>query len=676
MWARPVALLGLAAFGPLVIYAGFNGYVALTRRQAGMTQQSMTAARSLAETIDRSIAANVEDAEALAASPLLDPDAGPAGLKLWKTSALRARERHPGWLAVVLIRPDGHWEYSTEPEDAGKHPLAANPQSFAAAMTSHQLVVGDVVRGPHGRWGIPLRAPVIRDGRALGVVSVSVSPAEVRRTVANAGLPGSWITGVVNSFGHIVVREPDAADKFTGDPIGRETQAARAARPRGGGGSYTRRAATAGDLHSFYWVSSTSGWSVHVSVPNAIYEAPLREMLTGMIAGFLVCLALAASLIWLWIRDQQTARSRASAVEQATRIDALGRLTGGVAHDFNNLLTVIQGNTEILGRRLQSQPQTERPLAAIRAAADRAAKLTRQLLVFARGGPAEAVAVDLNRTIVDLLGALDQLAGTGVTVSIDAEPGLPLVSVDPLQLEAAVLNLVANARDAMAGQGVIVLRLRRQANGVELEVRDQGPGFDPALLTRVFDPFFTTKPVGQGTGLGLSQVYGLMKGAGGHAKASNGPDGGVVTLWFPALTDAPMPAPEPAFQPAHLGMGQASILLVDDNDAVRATTAAFLREGGLSVVEAPDAAHALATLETTQIEAVVSDIVMPGEDGTVLADRIKARWPTLPVLLVSGFSERAAEAQARGFIVIHKPYSLSDLERRLRGLLQRASASA
>src|SRR5262249_15038740 len=217
----------------------------------------------------------------------------------------------------------------------------------------------------------------------------------------------------------------------------------------------------------------------------------------------------------------------------------------------------------------------ERPIAAIRAATERAAKLTRQLLVFARGGPAESTPVDLARKVLDLLGAMSQLVGAGVVIETDFEPGLPPVSVDPLQLEAALLNLAANARDAMDGQGMMYLRLRRDGAWITLQVRDQGPGFDPSVLPRVFDPFFTTKPVGQGTGLGLSQVYGLVKGAGGRVEAANAPGGGaMVTLHFPVAEGERAPAseavqadPAPAMS-TEGGSAMAPILLVDDNEAV------------------------------------------------------------------------------------------------------------
>jgi signal transduction histidine kinase len=675
-WARPAVLLALAAFAPLAIYAAFDGYVALDRRQASLAEQSVTTAHALAETVDRQIESGIEDAQTLAEAPALDAAAQkPASMAIFKEVARRYRERHSDWLTVVLLTPDGRWVYSTDaPGDAG-HRVAEDLDSVKQAVATGRPVVGDIVKGARGRWGIPLRVPVVRDGQVIYVVTVVLNPAVVQRTVASLRLPAPWIVAVVNGQGHVVARAPEIAGVTMGRSVNAEGRAARA---RGGSGAYHGKLLDGSVSQTFYWVSPQSHWSVHVAVARTVYEAPLRQMLATMLAGFLVCLMLAAVLVLLWVRDYESRRGHAAAVEQATRIDALGRLTGGVAHDFNNLLTVIQGNTEILSRRLHGNAQAERPLSSIRAATDRAAKLTRQLLVFARGGPAESTAVDLARKVTDLTGAMSQLVGAGVAIETDLEPGLPPVNVDPLQFEAALLNLAANARDAMAGSGRLLIRLRRSGGSVVLSVRDEGHGFDAAVVARVFDPFFTTKPVGQGTGLGLSQVYGLVKGAGGTVEAANAPGGGgLVTLSFPPA-DCPAADAEPAsapFQRQHPVLGLSSILLVDDNDAVRATTAAYLREGGLSVIEAPDAAHALQALETAGVEAVVSDIVMPGEDGMVLAEKIRVRWPALPVVLVSGFSERAADAQARGFTVINKPYSLSDLERRVRALVERAAAA-
>jgi signal transduction histidine kinase len=666
--ARPAALLALCVLAPLATYAAWNTYIALDRRQAALTEQSIAGVQALVENVDRQIATGLEDAETLAEAPALDPVGGqPANLKVFEEVARRTADRHPDWLTVILLTPDGRRVFSTQPGDDGIHRRVEDAVSFQEAATTGRPAVGDIVRGKLGRWGIPLRAPVVRGGKVVYVVTVLVDPKAVRRTLSSLRMPGPWVTFVVNAEGHVVARLPDDDRSSLGTPISAQGQAAR---QRGGGGGYRGRLLTGEESQTFYWMSPRSLWSAHAAIPRSAWEAPLRQMVATLLGGFLICLLLAAVLGVLWLRDYEQRRRQAAAVELATRIDALGRLTGGVAHDFNNLLTVIKGNTDILGRRVKGQAQAERPIAAIRAATERAAQLTRQLLVFARGGPAEPTAVDLTRKVLDLLGAMSQLVGSGVVIETDFEPGLPPVSVDPLQLEAALLNLAANARDAMDGSGMLHLRLRRSGDWIILSVRDQGPGFEAAILPRVFDPFFTTKPVGQGTGLGLSQVYGLVKGAGGRVEAANAPGGGaIVSLSFPpAETPAAAPvADTPAASPPAAGSGAAAVLLVDDNDAVRATTAAYLRDGGFEVLEAGEAAGALRLLQANSVKAVITDIVMPGEmDGMGLADAIQAMQPGLPVLLVSGFSERAVEVQARGLPVINKPYGLPDLERRLR----------
>jgi signal transduction histidine kinase len=669
---RPAALLALCVLAPLATYAAFNAYIALDRRQATLTQQSIAGVQALVENIDRQIATGLEDADTLAGAPALDPVNGrPTDLKVFEEVARRMAERHPDWLTVILLTPDGHRVFSTQSGDDGIQRKVEDAPSFQKAVTTGRPVVGDIVRGKLGRWGIPLRAPVVRGGKVVYVVTVLVDPKGVRQTLSSLRMPGPWVTFVVNAEGHIVARLPDDGRSSLGAQISAQGQAAR---QRGGGGGYRGRLLSGEESQTFYWMSPRSHWSAHAAIPRTAWQAPLNQLVATLLGGFLTCLLLAAVLVVLWLRDYEQRRRQAAAVELATRIDALGRLTGGVAHDFNNLLTVIQGNTDILGRRVKGHAQAERPVAAIRAATERAAKLTRQLLVFARGGPAEPTAVDLTRKVLDLLGSMSQLVGPEMVIETDFEPGLPPVSVDPLQLEAALLNLAANARDAMGGSGMLYVRVRRSGDWITLSVRDEGPGFEPSILPRVFDPFFTTKPVGQGTGLGLSQVYGLVKGAGGRVEAANAPGGGaIVTLFFPpAQTPAPHPeADVQASGPAAASAGAATVLLVDDNDAVRATTATYLRDGGLAVIEAGDAVHALRLLEANAVEAVVSDIVMPGEmDGMGLADAIRETRPDLPVLLVSGFSERAAVALARGFPVINKPYGLPDLERRLRLLVE------
>jgi signal transduction histidine kinase/CheY-like chemotaxis protein len=668
---RPALFLALAAFAPLAVYASFNGYISLKGRQTGIEAQAIATARSLSENIDREINSNLDEVRALAAAPALDPSAGPGGLKVIEEVMRRTRSRHPEWVDLTLMDPQGVWLFSANNDPLRK---AADSVSLKEAVRTGRPVVGDLVRGAGGRWGIPLRAPVVRGGKVIYVITAITQPTAIHRLLAHLDIPPSWVVLVANAQSRGVARSSDE-DRILGGPLNTQARAARAGRPQGGGGIYSGRALNGEKTRTAFWLSPTTRWSTHVGIPLKIYQAPLRLLMLTLMGGFLVCFLLGLTLVILWIRDYETRRRHIAAVEQATRIDALGRLTGGVAHDFNNLLTVIQGNAEILARRLKTMPQTDRPIAAIRTATDRAAKLTRQLLVFARGGPTGPVTLDLEGKIRDLLAPMAQLVGAGVIIDTSFEPDLPPISADPLQLEAALFNLAANARDAMGGAGHLEIRLRRAGEGVALIVRDEGPGFDASALPRVFDPFFTTKPVGEGTGLGLSQVYGFMKGAGGQVEASNpAGGGGMVSLLFPPSANEaePVGPVDPPFTPPG-SEPMEGVLLVDDNEDVRTTTAAFLRECGLSVIEAPDAAHALRTLETSRVEAVVTDIIMPGEiDGIGLAETIRKRWPSLPVLLVSGYSERAADAQARGFPVMDKPYSLPEVEQRLRALSRKA----
>jgi signal transduction histidine kinase/CheY-like chemotaxis protein len=419
-------------------------------------------------------------------------------------------------------------------------------------------------------------------------------------------------------------------------------------------------------------VSPQTGWSIHIGVPKTEFETPVRRLAVLLVLGLGVAVALAGAFVLLLLRELRQRQAETVAIEQAIRMDALGRLTGGVAHDFNNLLMVIQGNIDILARRAGAEGGLQRPIEAMRAATERAAKLTRQLLVFARGGSSERTETDVAAVVRDLHLDMRQLAGEGVAVAV-ALPARPAVAkLDRLQLEAALLNLCANARDAMApGGGRVAVVVEADAQHVRLVVRDTGPGFPPEVMTRAFDPFFTTKPVGKGTGLGLTQVYGFARNAGGRAHLANAPGGGAQeTISLPRSHVAPSAEASRIGDAAHERSG-GRVLLVEDNEAVRTTTADFLAESGLTVRTAVDAAEALALLERETFGAVLSDIIMPGEmSGTALALAIRRRWPDVPVLLISGYSDRALEAQDQGFTVLPKPMDLNAVVRQLRASMR------
>ena len=382
---------------------------------------------------------------------------------------------------------------------------------------------------------------------------------------------------------------------------------------------------------------------------------------------------------------------------QAQKMEAVGQLTGGVAHDFNNLLTVILGNLETVEDRIAPAPSAADVKRMLRAAGiaiqavHRAAALTQRLLAFSRRQVLDPRPVDGNALVGGMLELLGRTLGEAVTIETRLEPGLWSARVDPNQLESALLNLVVNARDAMAGGGRLLVRTGNVAlasphggpdgelpagDYVCIEVTDSGIGMPPEVLARAFEPFFTTKEPGVGTGLGLSQVYGFVRQSGGQVRIESTPGAGTsVHILLPRLADGET-SPEsvraaPVAAPAADGAGLV-VLLVEDNDAVRAHSAAVLAEMGCTVIEAADAAAALEALARTPgVALLFSDIGLPGGmNGSRLADAARALRPGLPVLLTSGYPQ-PPEGPVRGPAVplLRKPFARADLQTAVRRVL-------
>jgi signal transduction histidine kinase/CheY-like chemotaxis protein len=371
------------------------------------------------------------------------------------------------------------------------------------------------------------------------------------------------------------------------------------------------------------------------------------------------------------LRQQIEQREAAEeALRQSQKMEAMGQLTGGVAHDFNNLLMVASSGLELLDRT-ENPHRREALKQAIRQSLDRGAGLTRQLLAFSRRSPLKSEVVDLGHQVEGLRVLLDRSLREDIAVKLDIEDGLWPVEVDPSQLEVAVLNIAVNARDAMPAGGAITITVRnrpeivvegRHGDFVELAIADTGGGMSAETQRRVFEPFFTTKDVGKGTGLGLSQVYGFSRASGGAASiVSEEGKGTTVSLYFPYSNK---PLSLPTEQPAAAGPQKPGrVLLVEDDESVAAAVAAMLRELGYKVLRVSDAAAALAVLDQGEkVDLVFSDMVMPGPmDGAALADQIRRRWPDLPLVLTTGFSEAAEAAAQKGLRLIAKPYRMETL---------------
>lgn len=367
-------------------------------------------------------------------------------------------------------------------------------------------------------------------------------------------------------------------------------------------------------------------------------------------------------------------------LHEMQKLETIGQLTGGVAHDFNNLLTPIVGGLDLVRMRVHGDELVERVVDGALQSAERAKVLIQRLLAFARRQTLQPQAVEVAGLVAGMRDLIDRSIGPSVTVTVDLPEGLPVVSVDPNQLELALLNLCVNARDAMPDGGE--LRIAAAADDappsslppgryVRLQVADTGSGMDAETLRRAVEPFFSTKGLGRGTGLGLSMVHGLAAQSGGRLEIASTPgEGTTATLWLPVSSETAPASRAEAEGDAPHAPWQACLLLVDDEELVRASTAESLRDLGYDVAEAGSAAEALAKVRAgLRPDALITDHMMPGMTGADLAGIVRARLPGLPVLLITGYANLGAD-QAQGLDVLAKPFRLADLARRVSRLLE------
>ncbi len=390
-------------------------------------------------------------------------------------------------------------------------------------------------------------------------------------------------------------------------------------------------------------------------------------------------------------RRRETERSFA----QAQKMEAVGQLTAGLAHDFNNLLQVVNGNLELASARVADE-RALRYLDRARGAAERGAKLTGQLLAFARKTRLDPRPVDINETINSFCDVMDSSIGKQAELQLSLRRGLPRAVLDPEQFEMAVLNIANNARDAMPDGGLIEIKTRKiRLNGdaaarglspgdyVVVEVRDEGEGMPPHIVERAIEPFFTTKGTGKGTGLGLAMASGFVQQSRGRLEIESQPgQGTTVRMLFPAASDADDHVALPAQERAQAPLSQedaraAHILLVEDSQEVLALSREILEEVGYRVTVAENGDDALRQFESLGVETfdlLFTDLVMPGSiNGIVLAERVAKLAPDLPVLMTTGYNEDLViEGPERsGLDVLGKPYRRADLLDRVRQALNR-----
>jgi two-component system NtrC family sensor kinase len=557
--------------------------------------------------------------------------------------------------------------------------------------------IGNMITSRIGgfRFFVVSQARPSPDGSFNGVVAISVRPEHFRDFYAriSRGIADSF--GLIRADGEFLARYPSRDNEAM--RLNASSTFVQAIREQPESGLFTALSQIDG-VERRIGYRKVPDYPIYVQV-GVETAAIWRELWAGMRG--LLAFGIPATLVLFCLSLYALRRTRSfhaeverrevaeAALKQAQRLEVVGHLTGGVAHDFNNLLMVVKGNVDRL-RRYPADERQKRSLDAIETATNRGASLTRQLLSFSRRQTHEPKVVSLREYLADMQDMLRSSLRGDIAIRLNAPADLWKTKVDLDELELAILNIAVNARDAMPNGGCLTIDAWNvnlsdpavtglRGHFVGLSLSDTGDGIPADVLPRIFEPFFTTKEIGKGTGLGLSQVYGFATQSGGTAVARSEPGrGSTVTLYLPRTTEETAAEAARPNLPSMTGKGR--ILLVEDNADIAEVTRSNLQELGFQVVHEPDARSALNALERdTSFDLVFTDIVMPGElTGVDLARTVRHRYPALPVLLTTGYSNMAQAAADEGFSILHKPYDSAGLSasvnRTIRVMPLRASA--
>ncbi|HVV62899.1 MAG TPA: ATP-binding protein [Pseudolabrys sp.] len=542
---------------------------------------------------------------------------------------------------------------------------------------------------------------VTRNGQFDGVLELSMIPGDFYRFYTRLVYGEGLQYGLLREDGSFLVRYPQP---ITGrpKPLGPTTGFRQTVAQHPDGGFYWSDGPIDGIARRF-GIRRLPDTTLYVTAgiaSSSMRAQWLDEMFPYFVFGIPGSIFLFITLLFVLHRTKrlhaEMARREAAegALRQAQRLDAIGQLTGGVAHDFNNLLTIILGNLSSAQRQVAAMSEAARgrldvSIGRAMQGAQRAATLTRRLLAFSRQQPLNPKALDLNKLLLGLPDLLRGGLGESVSVEVVGAGGLWPVEADATELETAILNLAVNARDAMPNGGKLTIEASnsyldedycRQHAGirpgqyVQIAVSDTGAGMAEDVRSRAFEPFFTTKEAGQGTGLGLSQVYGFVRQSGGHVKIySEVGEGTTVKIYLPRLMSGAAEPEQPAPEVPATSSGEC-ILLVEDDNEVRVFLAEALRDANYSVLEAANGEKAIECMQQYKrtIDLMLTDVVMPGMNGRKLAEEAKAMRPQMKVLFMTGYSRNAIVHHGRldaGVELVQKPISGDQLAAKIRAML-------
>ena len=686
-------------------------------------------ARAMSMLVDGELLRRATIAHVLSQSPELDGEVPPDAERrlAFERQARRTMQGLDGWVELRapgrLLMSTRHAEGSGESNGLAELSPVALMQRLAPASGGPE---------PYAAW----TEPVYRGGQLVYNVVVTVRPAELQRIVQGQGNPG-WIGTVMDNTGRVVARRPGGAE-YVGRLSRTDLRDRMAAAHEGAFESVSLDGTpTAG-----YFSTSPLGWTYVSAMPRDEFAGRMPTEVRRIALGALVLMSLAvAGALWMARRierpigalkaaaqDLQAGRltaarptgmvecddvaavmaaagrtmtnarheleqSVAQAVQrtrlveqrgaQSQRVEALGRLTGGVAHEFNNLLGIISNSMHLLQRH-PAAAELQTPLGATQRAVDKGSQLTQHLLRFSGRRPVRIQTLSFARYLPEVQELMRSVLGRRIEIRVEVAPDIWPVRLDASELDLALVNLALNAHDAMPNGGELLLRASnagpQDKEGLDLAagdyvlltVGDDGVGLEPAMVEHAFEPFFTTKPVGQGSGLGLSQVYGFVTQAGGVARLASTPGvGTTVSLLLPAALAADERGTTPAAGTAPGSIAGATVLLVEDDESLGDVTEALLSSHGAQVLRAGHAAAALQRLDSgARPDVVLSDVVMPGElNGVALARRLREQRPRLPVVLITGFNNTPmAEGE---FPVLRKPCAPAELVATLQQAMQR-----
>jgi signal transduction histidine kinase/CheY-like chemotaxis protein len=661
---RTLVALGIAAMLPTVVFAAFTVFHMLRLERERVTNATLAQSEVVMTLVDTQLQRHLAALDVLASSVYFETRDW--GEFYWRSQRLLAAS--PPWESIVLIDAQRREEIFDlrRPLGAAIPVAAVHERALRRAIAAGTQTVGDIESHEHPVvW---LYVPVRSEGKVTHAIAVALKPRVFQDVLTSYAAPGST-AAIVDADGDFIARTLDYSER-----VGTaSTQYVRDAIHNGSSGLYPGTTYEGLKNYTAYHVSPMSGWSTHLTVASATIDSPTRWSFVAAGIAALGGLVLGGFLVVLVLRDMAERRRAEEMLRQSQKMEAIGQLTGGIAHDFNNLLTAIIGNLDMMRTRVADNERLQRMADNALEAARKGAKLASQLLAFSRTQKLSVSSVDLGQLLNGMSGLLAQSVGPGVRVDVRIDEDARFAISDANQLELALLNLAVNARDAMPSGGTIAITarlIRDEENGlpkVELSVVDTGSGMTEQVRSRAIEPFYTTKPTGVGTGLGLSQVYGVVRESGGSLAIDSEPGRGttvrlILDAGTPPVVRTADEAQQPPTLPRTRSREQTRVLIVDDDRLVRRFMSESLRSLQYQVTTAENGEQALVSIQGARFDLLLVDFAMPGMNGADVAREAQNRQPGIKVLMVSGYADSAAVEAALGNArLLRKPFDLAEL---------------